>query len=288
MEAKAVKTAEAVCAAKEYLMSRVEDGLCLGFHQLRHGPSLAWTTTCVGSTLAALGSVAPGMLEAVLSLQWNCGGWSYNQNSVPDADSTLRVLQFLAKVGFSDHIVIDKAEAFVISHQQADGGIATYRPEAVAVMGYPEGGWTASHPCVTALAVNVLRDGQARNRARRFLEHRLEAGDARAYWWETPWYVRYEAGWANGEPIGDDPVEIGLALLLKAKLGMADEALTTKLMNLQQNDGSFPASHQFRIPRPHQFLDNIPGDVEKIEDRTRVFSTAAAAVAISRQGALLH
>lgn len=283
-----MRNREVVEAAKVYLLSRIEKGLCLGFHQLRHGPSFAWTTACIGSTLAEFHLVPKETLEALLSLQWDCGGWSYNQNSVPDTDSTLRVLQFLTKVGFDDRVVTDRAERFVISHQQVDGGIATYRPEAVAMMGYPEGGWTTSHPCVTALATRILRNGQAQARARYFLVNRLERGDARAYWWRTPWYVRYEACWRNGEAIGDDPVEIGLVLLLKARLGLADKELMTRLIGLQLYDGSFPASHQFRVPRPHQFLDDITGQTEIVEDRTRIFSTAAAVVAISRQEALLN
>lgn len=282
-----MRSREAVERAKAYLLSRVESGLCLEFHQLRHGPSLAWTTACVGSTLAEFRLVPQGMLEALLSLQWDCGGWSYNQNAAPDADSTLRVLQFLAKVGFADQAVIRKAERFVISHQRADGGIATYLPEVVSAMGYPEGGWTAPQPCVTALAAHILRDDHAREMAFHHIANRLGMADARAYWWRTPWYVRYEAGVINGEDISDDPVEVALALLLKAKLGMTDNELLAKLIGLQLGDGSFPVSHQFRIPRPDQSLDDIMGQEEVVEDRTRVFSTAAAVVAIARQEALL-
>lgn len=275
-------------AAQAYLLTHVENGLCLEFYQLRHGPSQAWTTACVGSTLAEFGEVPPAMIDALLSLRWDCGGWSYNQNSVPDADSTLRVLQFLAKIGFSDQTIITKAERFVISHQHADGGIATYLPEMVVQMGYPEGGWTDSHPCVTALAAHILLNEPARAKARRFVSTRLEKADARAYWWRTPWYVRYESGVMNGEAIGSDPVEIGLALLLKERLGRADRKLTSSLAELQLSDGSFPPSHQFRIPRPNQFLDDITEGTETVEDRMRIFSTAAAVVAIARQGALLH
>lgn len=283
-----MRSKESVDSAKMYLLSRVEKGLCLEFHQLRHGPSLAWTTACVGSTLAEFRVVPVEILEALLSLQRECGGWSYNQSSVPDADSTLRVLQFLAKVDFRDQAIIDRAEKFVISHQQADGGIATYRPEEVVMMGYPDGGWTASHPCVTALATRVLRNEQARAKARHYLANRLRNGDARAYWWRTPWYVRYEASWINGEVVGEDPVEISLALLLKARLGITDMVLTTRLMELQLEDGSFPPSHQFRIPRPSIFLGDITEETETVEDRRRIFSTAAAVVAISRQWALLN
>ena len=283
-----MRSREVVNAAKTYLLARVENGLCLEFHQLGHGPSVAWTTACIGSTLAEFRVVPQGMLEVLLSLQWDNGGWSYNQNSIPDADTTLRALQFLGKIGFNNREVIGKAERFVVSHQQADGGITTYLPEAVAAMKYPEGGWTTSHPCVTALATRVLRDKQARDKANRYITDRLEKGDARAYWWRTPWYVRYESGRINGESISSDPVEMSLALLLKARLNLTDDELTARLTGLQLDDGSFPPSHQFRIPRPNQFLGDITEQVEVIEDRTRIFSTAAAVVAISRQEALLN
>lgn len=279
---------DVVEAAKAYLLARVENGLCLEFHQLRHGPSLAWTTACVGSTLAEFRAVPQTMLEAILSLRWDCGGWSYNQNSAPDADSTLRVLQFLAKTGFHDRAVIKKAEGFVILHQKADGGIATYLPDVVTKMGYPEGGWTASHPCVTALAARVLQNKQARRQACRYIMGRLESADARAYWWRTPYYVRYESGIMNGETVGTDPVEMGLALLLEERLGRSDKKLTASLSELQLSDGSFPPSHQFRIPRPNQFINDVTEETETVEDRTRIFSTAAAVIAIARQEALLH
>jgi hypothetical protein len=283
-----MRSREVIDEAISYLLSRVENGVCLEFHQLRHGPSLAWTTACIGSTLAEFRAVTQGILETLLSLQWDCGGWSYNQNSVPDADSTLRVLQFLVKVGFTDQVVISKAEEFVISHQQTDGGIATYRPAVVSAMGYPEGGWTMSQPCVTALAARILRDNHARDKASRYIANRLGKGDARAYWWRTPWYVRYESGVINGEDISDDPVEVALVLLLKAKLGKTDNELTTKLIRLQLDDGSFPVSRQFRIPRPNQSLDDITGKEEIVEDHTKIFSTAAAVVAIYRQETLLN
>lgn len=283
-----MKTGKVIDTARTYLVSRIIDGLCPEFHQLRHGPSLAWTSACVGSTLAEFGSIPKEMIEAILSLQWDCGGWSYNQKSVPDADSTLRVLQFLAKVRFDDKIIIDNAEKFVLSHQQVDGGITTYRPEMVAKMGYQEGGWTMSHPCVTALAVRVLRNEEARAKAKCYMLNRLRKGDARSYWWRTPWYVRYESSWIGRESISNDPVEISLVLLLKAKLGIADRKLMGELVAQQLCDGSFPASNQFRIPRPSQFLDDVIDEVEIVQDLNRIFSTSSALIAVSRQGALLN
>ncbi len=224
--------------------------------------------------------------EAILSLQWECGGWSYNQQSTPDADTTLRVLQYFDKMNFKNRSVIESAEKFVISHQQKDGGIATYLPEALESMGYAGNAWTVSHPCVTALASRVLKNNNTRHGARSYIINRLNNRDARAYWWSTPWYVRYEAGEINGEEIGNDTVEISLALLLKIRLGMADNKLAKLLKSLQLDDGSFPESNQFRIPRPHQSIDDINNDVETIEDLKRTFATSSAIVALSRYEAL--
>lgn len=279
---------EIVERAKSYLLAHVKNGFCQEFHQLRHGPSLAWTSACIGSTLAEFRTVPQEMLNSILSLQWDCGGWSYNQNVAPDADSTLRVLQFLDKVKFNDRAIINKAEKFVIAHQKIDGGIATYLPETAAMMGYSGNGWASAHPCVTALAIHVLKNKQARYKANCYIKDRLQKGDARAYWWATPWYVRYESGYINGENISNDPIEISLVLLLKARFGLTDKELILRLIAQQFNDGSFPTSHQFRIPRPNQFLNDITAQVKVIEDHTKIFSTAAAVVAISRQKALLN
>ena len=273
----------AVKAGTSFLLSRVESGLCPEFgDQLRHGASQAWTSACIGSTLSEVGIISTDVLDALLSMQWSGGGWSYNQGVSPDADSTLRALQFLNKIGFKDSSVISQAELFVAAHQQVDGGIATFLPDLLSQMGYPEGGWTISHPCVTALAINVLPDGKVRSKAVEYLASRARAGDARSYWWRTQWYFRYEFGWINGDPVGSDPVELGLVLLTKAKLGLADAAATAELSKLQLADGSFPASHQFRIPRPHQNLDDFTGDEEVVVDNTRILSTAAAMIAIYR------
>ncbi len=279
---------ERVEAAKSYLLTQFQNGLCLEFSQLSHGPSLAWTSACIGSTLAEFKAAPPETLNAILKLQWDCGGWSYNQNSVPDSDSTLRVLQFLSKIGFHDQAIIDRAEKFVIAHQQQDGGIATYLPVYLEKMGYQAGGWTVSHSCVTALAINVITNITAKQKAEKYMSKLLNSGDYHAYWWNTPWYVLYESRRLQAEPISADSVEMSLVLLLKAKLKIADQKLLNKLASLQKDDGSFPSSHTFRIPRPAQFLSDISGTEETISDKNRIFSTAAACIAINRQKALVN
>ncbi|MDB5260142.1 MAG: hypothetical protein JWN37_373 [Candidatus Nomurabacteria bacterium] len=274
---------KAISAATEYLLGCTKDGICQDFFQLRHGPSLAWTTACVASSLAEFGVAPKETLEALLALQGENGGWSYNERVPADADTTLRVLQFLSKVGFRDRSIVDKSERFVLAHQGKDGGVSTYLPATLAKMGYPIGGWAEPHPCVTALAANVVQDPTARFKAGWYITKRLAQEDPRSYWWRTPWYVRYEAGFLNGESISSDPVEISLALLLKSKLGIYDRSLMERLLEMQLDDGSFPVSQQFRIPRPTQTLEDIDDDAEVVEDNRRVFSTSSAVVAMSRQ-----
>lgn len=279
---------ESVEQGKEYLLSKVANGLCPEFHQLKHGPSWAWTTACVGSTLWEFKVIVEEMIDVVLSLQDKNGGWSYNLKSAPDADSTLRVIQFLIKIGFRNKQTLMKAEKFVLLHQQPDGGFATYLPEMADTMGYPTAnGWTSSHPCVTSLAINLIRDNKARRKARQFLEARLKAGDTRSYWWRTPLYILYETGRQGKIIPSQDPVEISLHLLLDAKNKIPDQIGVEKLCCLQQDNGSFPPSRQFQIPRPHQLLDELTGKEEIVEDRQGIFSTSAAIVALSRQGALI-
>lgn len=270
-----------------YLLEQTKDGICSEFDQLRHGASVAWTTACVGSTLSEF--LAPKelteTLDALLSLQWENGGWSYNQKVLPDADTTLRVIQFLQKIAFADQIILTRAEQFVVAHQQVDGGIATYLPEIVKDMGYASGGWTVSHPCVSALAHNILRGSDSRKRCEAYLQ---KLHDAQAYWWKTQWYVLYEIGANITAPVSADPIELGLSLLAASKHKFVDNDRVRMLVSMQKSDGSFVPSHQFRIPRPFQILSDICGNEETVEDKKGIFSTCAAVVALSRQHALLN
>ncbi len=276
---------EATSRSVEYLLN-FEPGSYRDFgDQLSHGASLAWTIACVASTLKELGATwrLKKMTDFLLSLQGSEGEWSYNTIVPGDADSTLRAIQCLLKAGYSyDSTPVAKGVWFVVKHQQADGGIATFLPEAVASLGYNNyEGWTASHSCVTALASRILPRSPAQKRAREFVLSRLRKGQAGAYWWLSPWYVRYEAGVRNGEPISNDPVDLGLYLLLQSKLKIADPYNLHRLWSLQLEDGGFPVSHQFRIPRPDQ-LSPTPED-EVVPDRSRILATSAAGVALERQ-----
>ncbi len=270
---------------KAYLISKIINGLCFEFHQMQHGPSWAWTTACVGSTLSEFGFVSQEMLEVILSLQCKNGGWGYNPKVFSDADTTLRVIQFLKKIRFRDKTILERAERFVVSHQLSDGGFATYLSEAAESTGYKNcSGWCSSHPCNTILAINILSDQSVIAKADEYMSQRLSKSNFNSYWWRTPYYVRYEMGLPNGPPQSNDPVELGLALLLKSKRGVYDPTSTRKLISLQTDNGSFPPSSQFRIPDSNKSVgDNIDEGERILYDYQGIFSTCAAIVAIERQ-----
>ena len=269
-----------VAIGQAYLLSQMKDGLWFAFHQLRHGPSWAWVTAAVGSSLSEFNAVPRDAVEAIMALRHTNGGWSYNPTVPADADTTLRVIQFLRKIGFADQSIITAAERFVLLHQQPDGGFTTYLPEIVRAMGYPHcDGWCASQPCVTALAANQIRsDAEAVQRAREYLQH----SGPKAYWWRGPFYVLYETGRDADVSPTDDPVELALALLLKTKLGIYDPASTERLISLQAENGSMPTSYLFQIPRPNQTLEDLGDHEEKIGDGG-LFSLCATIVAVERQ-----
>lgn len=282
-----LKIKDSVEAGKMYLLSQITSGLCFEFYQLRHGPSYAWTTACVGSTLSEFSAVPKKLLEAILSLQNSDGGWSYNPSVPSDADSTLRVIQFLRKINFKDLVILSRAEKFVLSLQQDDGGFTTYQPKVVKSMGYEQNGWSISHPCVTALAINQLSNNTALKKARNYLKHHIKNFGPISYWWRSPFYILYEMGYKTStELIERDAVEISLKLLLETKFHIVDDVLSKILRSLQNKNGSFSPSKQFRIPRPYQTLNDLTGKEEVVTDQHGIFSTCAAIIALSRQNKL--
>ncbi len=278
-----------ILRGKDYLHSIIEFGLCPEFHQLAHGPSLAWTSACVGSTLAEFKETPDALVEAIITLQNLDGGWSYNQMVPSDADTTLRVIQLFEKVGLDDKRILLRAERFVLAHQKEDGGFSTYTPKALSSMKYQSGtGWTSSHPCVTALAINHLLDAEARERAQAFMNMHIDRIGPKSYWWRTPRYVGYEQGLEVDSDIDtNDPVDIALDLLTKANGNRRSDFMTRTLIQLQSSGGSFIPNRQFRIPRPDKLLEELTGEEEIVLDQRGTLSTCAAIIALNRQCKLL-
>ncbi len=269
---------------RDYLHSQIKNGICRSFHQLRRGPSDAWVSACIGSTLAELGEIHNDILSSLLRLRRDSGGWAYNQLAPADADTTLRVLQFFNKIGFSDHVIINSAISFIYQHQAVCGGICTYTTEEISKMGRPERvRYTLPHLDVSSLAVTVLPEDKRKKEILQYVLSKTR-NTLQSYWWRTNYYIAYEVG-KMCEEQSDDSISMGLKFLLYAKLNkqISDDEIKT-LCQLQYNDGSFPPSSQLQLPRPViPFSISSVDKIELVEDKNRVFSTSAALVAIQRQ-----
>ena len=255
----------AVDAGTRYLLTQNRGGKYREFDGLAYGASGPWVTACVASSLLDVEIRDEKALAYLLRRQRRSGGWSYNWKVPSDADSTLRVLQFLSLVGFTDENVIAPAERFVLAHQTADGGIATYQPSHLIGLvargiGYRSAaGWTSSHGCVSALALNVLR--RPPDSLREYVARYVATQGFSSYWWRTPFYIGNEtdrAGMATTVEVPrlHDSIEASLALIMQARHDTYDPSTVERLVESQRQDGSFPGSGQFRIPRPNQLLEN--------------------------------
>ena len=286
----------AVEAGAHYLLSQGRSGRYREFDGLAYGASGPWITACVGSSLLDVGVRDERLLQHLIRSQRRNGGWAYNWKVPADADSTLRVLQYLALVGCRDETTITRGERFVLTHQTADGGIATYQRTmfirfVAKTLGYSNvDGWTTAHGCVSALALNVLRSPPPSLRA--YVEQYVATNGCNSYWWRTQLYIGNELDRAGivvpVESSGEhDPIAIALALIMDARHGIHEPASVEMLVASQDPSGKFPGSSEFRIPRPNQRLGNVvpteePGVRIAVEERS-LLSTCAATVALHRQ-----
>jgi squalene cyclase len=188
------KIVETLRNAVDFLLAaQRSDGLWCDFLTFA-GESDEWVTAYVSTALAGVGfanvsaSIRRGG-RAMRKRQRPTGGWGYNEGSPADSDSTawgLRLASILGKSN-SDRSVL--AKKFLAKSQRRDGGIATCssrvwgkRFARMSSSALWEG-WCDSHPCVTAVATDMLgTDG--RYSALRFLRRRQEPGGQWiGYWW---------------------------------------------------------------------------------------------------------
>lgn len=262
------------------------------------GNSDAWVTAYV---LARLADVPDRFLTAPLrrmvadALAWLLtqrtpnGGWGYNRLAGDDADSTSWAIIALQRQG---HPVPPSAFAAIHRCLCPAGGVGTYPEGAIAGQG-----WTQSVPDVTALAFQALSLFGESARAVFSRWPRLN-GLLPAYWWASPLYTT--------AALLDCSVESGLPTILQAQhesltrfvpTNAFDEALwlrcllkighpsaraaARRLVDRQQEDGSWPAAAFLRLTSPEvtepwNVMD--PGPI--YHDRQRVFTTATAVSAL--------
>lgn len=280
---------QSIDAAVAYLTKQVIRGICYGDFGLRHGDSDAWTTAIVGSTLAEFNHAKTReMVLSLLRLQHATGGWGYNQKVPPDADTTLRVMEFFLKTGSVAPSLLDRSAQFVLLHQKKNGGIATYLPRAVERMQYECQGWIVSHPCVSALAFRVLFPDRGNNGLLRYIADLRKGRDFRSYWWATDRVVAHLLSEVVIDPVTEDSLDIALELLCKCNYNSYDRELCYQLIAMQSPDGSFAPTCLFRIPRPYQYLEDLDGSEEAPDDKFCILSTCAAVIALHRQSLLIQ
>ena len=205
-------TLSAVEAAIAYAIrflagARDERGLWGDFETLA-GTSVDWVS---GYVVVSLGGV-PGawsMCEeaatSLLARQRPSGGWGYHDRIPEDADSTAWVLGALDATLAPPHAVRVASE-FLMRHQLATGGFATFRQLAAigGVIGEPDReslrGWGQSHTCVTAnVTLALFEHGLPATigTVRAALDYLAGARDAdglwSSYWWNGPAFATYYA-----------------------------------------------------------------------------------------------
>ena len=193
-----VEPAAAAEAAASYVRREQAPEGWWGDFMLLGQQSTSWVTGYVGWNLALSDPDGGDLRRAAHWLATNQlpgEGWGYNRHWPVDADSLANVLLFLSTRGRLAEERWSPALEHLMATQHDDGSFTTILdPEAWIVRfrsGTPSvSGWTASHPCVTAVAALLLaRLGGERERAAatRALDYLLARqrpdGHWDAYWW---------------------------------------------------------------------------------------------------------
>lgn len=274
----------------EFLLSRrSRDGWWLDFETLA-GESDEWVTAYTGYCLAQVhgGESAAALALDRLLTRRRAAGWGYNSRVPADCDTTAWVCRLIELLGWT--VLEDYVQAidFLQTAIRPNGGVPTY-PAEVEIRQFTRvlseisfEGWTMAHPCVTA-NVASLRGLDQRDRLLSYLKSVRDPQNAWAgYWWTERAYPTMLAA----EAIGIDEQSrhwaihseenSSFALACRARLG-AD--VLDRLVELQQEDGGWPASAELRIPPP--FVTDIARSKARTSlDHNRIYTTATAVLAL--------
>ncbi len=293
--------------AIEFLLAQQsEDGAWRDF-LLKPGRSDSWVTAYVGLRLLQAAGAWPGprvvraraaAVRFIQSSRHERGGWGYNGNCPPDADSTAHAILFLRQAGARPAL---RDYAVLARFQLRDGAFATYAP------GDARGGWCRGHPDVTAVALRamagllssghvIMRRGYARLAG--FLARREQTA---SYWWPSALYLAREllvlSRDVPGAPAFTIPrlnpaadascVERALALdiarLRDGTQRRRDERAPRALGKLQLRDGSWPSSPILRVvdPSSKRWNDRRCRTSPVVADDRRIFTTATVTAALA-------
>ena len=287
---------EAERAAEEFLIAAQDSDGFWRDYSLPPGASTGWTSACVAWSLCNSSS-SPEWSHAVersrmaIHSHWRPGGWGYNFDGEPDADTTAWVLRLMAKL--NDPCARDAAR-YLEPFLSRSGGVRTFStPERF-------GTWAHEHidvvPTVGLALVESASDESLTARLRAWcLAKQRTGGGWDSFWWSTDAYavarnlefLNLSGGipatvlevcrrWLLSQSRMESAFE-GAHLLLSAVLLEAIEetkclCLVNDLLSSQMSDGSWPASCVLQVP--HQSSDEA--EVLLYDDCKRLMSTAMA------------
>lgn len=297
------------------LMSRTSSGWWQDYDGFNEGASDEWVSAFIASAILASGLPAGvAAVSRTWSLLEARGrhGWGWNAMQPPDADSTVWALRLALALGHDREEIVQQALSFVADHVIPNGGgVTTYEKRHHAAAGGSPGcqpGWFEPHGCVTAVTAYLATQGgqtRLRNTVDYLQQNQGENGAWSAYWWHDS---AYATAFATEALVGDsDPASLNaciraadwarisltqnsvddfspFALALRMQI-LAHALVATdttllkagyrKLLAVQLDDGSWPASAALTIP-------NRDGDVIPALDNRRTMTTALIVQTLAR------
>ena len=295
---------EAIEQGLAFLARQAKDGHWIDY-RLPVGESDAWVTAYVLFRLAdvpdelkssELRRVIDNALNWLTGAQCHGGGWGYSRQIEADADSTSLALLALHRHG---RALPEDAVKFLLGCMKSDGMFSTY----------PKGsghgvGWESAHLEITLTAWAALKGcvpSEKWNQSVTFIEKAISRGHGpKPYWWVTPLYCDATAtslNELNGKTarsidnenqiqtrVAINSFEIALSLLSSAAINKSSEsnqALVARLMERQQEDGSWPSSAWLRLVNPNCLQPSTTIDSGSLfVDQHAIFTTATALSAL--------
>lgn len=259
-------------------------------YRLEPGASDAWITACVGFGLLHVEGYRDAIFkaaDALLSVR-RPQGWGYNALAACDADTTAWVIRFLASIG-------------AVNSTEAVNLIRRYMTPSHRVRTFASserfGSWAAAHDEVTPVAAMALLLCGASEPVQSLRQNCIAQERWRPFWWQCYSYVSahnleflYVSG---GIPesvrkrenkafrslcVSTAPSSFDLAHRLTAARYLGESVSSSTLLQMQQNDGSWPASSELFVP--NQRDGNIKGPSHA--DTNRLLSTAMAMLALTK------
>jgi hypothetical protein len=304
--------------ATDFLMTRCAAGLWRDY--LMGGTeSDEWVTAYVAQALAETGLNKP---RHAASEAWDQlkeigsrhePGLGYNRLTPQDADSSSWAVRLARIIDKSDDDFALGCLNTVRSHVLAAGGVATYTAASLLKAGVGDSelavaGWVAPHFCVSGAAAYIPEIGGGLKVCEYLVSRQEHDGRWRSYWWADDEYatalaieslaaregyeesVNRAALWLSKAPETFSAFVLALRIVgLRRAACSAWQQLLPSLLNLQLEDGSWPASAQLRMPPPHlvdprrrwRWDKHSTGIGCVMVDRNRTFTTATVIRALT-------